>query len=75
MKTTLVSLFIAALLGIAFSINAAELISTLFVIGLFAWTFRQYRRPAPVPTFERPIRPPGRIAVQALNAPSHQLAA
>lgn len=60
MKTTFISLFTAALLGMAFfagnhSFSADELISGLFVTGLVAWTVTMYSRKVHPLMLARPI--------------------
>jgi hypothetical protein len=63
MKTTLVSLLTATLLGFAAfvtgrSIDAANFVAIAFALGLAAWTLEQYSRtPRPL-TRARPIHLP-----------------
>ena len=82
MKTILISLFTATLLGLAsqfsdHSVNVAEITSMLFVAGLLAWTVKQYSRQplnlTPMPA--RPIHLPVRSKAPRLPAQAHQLAA
>lgn len=69
MKTTLITVLVATLLGFAFTFSNdfsgfAEIISLLFAAGLTAWTVSQYQR-QPVPLMvTRPIRLPIKLPVQ-----------
>jgi hypothetical protein len=80
MKTALISLFIATLLGFASRVSdrpfdAAEFISILFATGLAAWTIKQYsHQPLALPT-ARPIHPPVQLNVQRLPNRARRLAA
>lgn len=63
MKTTLISLLSAALLGFAsyasnHSFDAAGLTAVLFATGLATWTILQYSRQPRRLTLDRPIRLP-----------------
>ncbi len=78
MKTTLISLLAAALLGFASfasgrSFDAAGLTAILFAAGLAAWTIAQYRRQPRCLTLDRPIRLP--LKLQPANAHRMPLAA
>jgi len=60
MKTTLTSLFTAALLGLASrlsgrSFDAADFTAILFATGLVAWTIKQYSREPRVLLAARPL--------------------
>lgn len=80
MKTALISLFTAALLGVAsfassHSIGAEELVSMLFVTGLVAWTVTMYsRKPHPL-MLARPIHPPLKAEIHSFPVKSQRLAA
>jgi hypothetical protein len=63
MKTALISVLTATLLGFAFlasgrAFDAAEFTAILFSTGLAAWTMAQYSRQPRVLTLSRPIRLP-----------------
>ena len=63
MKTTIVSLFAATLLGFAFFasgrlFDAADFVAITFAVGLVAWTVGQYSREPRVLTGDRPIHLP-----------------
>ncbi|MBI2517469.1 MAG: hypothetical protein HYV95_11230 [Opitutae bacterium] len=63
MKTALISLLTASLLGIASlasgrAFDAAEFFAILFATGLAAWTVEQYSREPRALTYARPIRLP-----------------
>ena len=82
MKTALISLSIATLLGLAsyvsaLSFNAEQLIAVLFVAGLAAWTITLYSRklkPLNV-RVPRPIHFPIKMNNRNLSAQTHRLAA
>jgi hypothetical protein len=80
MKTTVISLFTAALLGLAsfasnHSFSAEELISLLFVTGLVGWTVTMYsRKPKPL-TVARPIHLPLKAEIHSFPGKSQRLAA
>ncbi len=80
MKTTLISLLTAILLGFASSANsrtfdAADFVAVLFATGLIVWTLEQYRR-APRPLdLARPIRLPAIPVVRHTGKPAGRLAA
>jgi len=72
MKTTLISLLSAALLGFAsfasnHSFDAAGLTALLFATGLAAWTILQYSRQPRRLTLARPIHLP--LKLHAVTAP------
>jgi hypothetical protein len=65
MKTTLLSVLTATLLGFAsqasgFSFNAADFVAIMFATGLVAWTIKQYSRSLLSLT---PAEPPLRLPV------------
>ncbi len=80
MKTSLISLSTAALLGIASlasgrSFDAADFTAILFTIGLVAWTVGQYSR-VPRPLLRsRPIQLPAPIKARVAVARMQRLAA
>ncbi len=78
MKTTLLSVLTATLLGFASRasgrpFDAADFTAIMFATGLVAWTIDQYSRPARSLTLARPIRLP--VSVRSPQAPSSRLAA
>ena len=80
MKTVLISLSTATLLGIASyvtgpSFGADELISILFVTGLVAWTFSLYGPKPRLLTMAEPIHLPLRFSAHHSPGQPHQLAA
>ena len=80
MKTVLISLSTAALLGIAAyvtgpSFGADELISILFVAGLVAWTFSLYGPKPRLQALAKPIHLPLRFSAHNSPGHVHQLAA
>jgi hypothetical protein len=81
MKTALISLAIATLLGLVSQITgrsfgAAELTSVLFVTGLLVWTFKQYSRQEIDLVKSCPIHLSAKFAVQRLqNRTTNRLAA
>lgn len=61
MKTTLISVLTATLLGFASFVSgrhfdAADFTAILFATGLVAWTIEQYSRQSRVLTATRPLR-------------------
>ena len=84
MKTSLISVLTATLLGLASvasgrPFDVADFTAILFTIGLVAWTVNQYSR-APRPLLvARPIRLPApikvRLALALAPAPARRLAA
>jgi hypothetical protein len=67
MKTSLISVFTASLLGIASyasgrNFDVADFTAILFTTGLVAWTIDQYSREARVLNVNRPILFPVRLA-------------
>jgi hypothetical protein len=80
MKTTLISLLTATLLGFASlasgrPFDAADFTAIMFAIGLVAWTIDQYSRPPRALTMARPIRLPATLSVRRPQAPASRLAA
>jgi hypothetical protein len=80
MKTTLISLLTATLLGFAaqlsgHTLNAADLPSILFAAGLAAWAISQYSFKPAALTVARPFRLPVRLHRENSPANSMQLAA
>jgi hypothetical protein len=80
MKTALISLSTATLLGLAsrasgHSFDAAAFVAILFASGLVAWTFGQYARSYPALTLSRPMRLPVNLGGQPAPAHAHRLAA
>lgn len=80
MKTTLISLFTAALLGLASfvsdrSFNSEELISIIFVAGLVGWTATMYSRKSSSLTINRPIRLPLKAEIHSFPGKTQRLAA
>lgn len=80
MKTALISLFTAALLGMAsyasnHSFGADELISMLFVTGLVTWTVTMYSRKPHLLAVSRPIHLPLKAEIHSFPAKTHRLAA
>ena len=78
MKTTLLSVLTAILLGFAAqaggrSFDAASLVSIVFTTGLVAWTIAQYSRQPRVLIANRPIRFP--VTERAGRSPAHRMAA
>lgn len=80
MKTALISVLTATLLGIASlasgrPFDAADFIAILFSTGLVAWTVAQYSRvPRPL-TLVRPIRLAAALGVRSAAASASRLAA
>ncbi len=63
MKTALISLLAATLLGLVYfasgrALDAADVVGALFALGLTAWTFAQYERAVRPLLLARPIRFP-----------------
>ena len=80
MKTALISVLTATLLGFASlasgrHFDAADFTAIMFTTGLVAWTMEQYRRTPRELTRARPIRLPIRISVQAAKTSALRLAA
>jgi hypothetical protein len=80
MKTTLLSVLTATLLGFASQASgrpydAADFTAIMFAIGLVGWTIDQYSRPVRALSLARPIRLPSRHSVQRPPAPDGRLAA
>jgi hypothetical protein len=78
MKTALISVLTATLLGFASLasgrlFDAADFISIVFATGLVAWTVEQYSREPRVLTLARPIRFPVKVHGASVN--THRLAA
>lgn len=80
MKTALVSLLSATLIGFVSVINgrsfdAADFIAIAFAVGLAAWTFAQYSRtPRPL-TYAKPIHLTVSSQTRQVSRPARQLAA
>jgi hypothetical protein len=80
MKTSLISVLAATLLGIAFvssgrQFDAANLTAILFTAGLVAWTIEQYSHTPRMLTVVRPLRFPARGNVQSARVSTLRLAA
>ncbi len=80
MKTTLVSLLTATLLGFASfasgrHFDAADFTAILFATGLVAWTIEQYGRQRRILTLNRPIRFPVNLRRSRLKATAGRWAA
>ncbi|HEY4300274.1 MAG TPA: hypothetical protein VGM73_05340 [Candidatus Didemnitutus sp.] len=80
MKTALISIFTATLLGVlAFasgrSFSAADFLTILFSVGLVAWTVDQYSREPRILNLERPIRLPVSPRTVRVEAEVERLAA
>ena len=80
MKTALLSLFTATLMGLAsyasgHAFGAAEFTAVLFATGLVAWTIKQYSRQPLALVAVQPIHLPVRLDVQRLQIRSRRLAA
>jgi hypothetical protein len=80
MKTALISLLTAALLGLASrlsgrSFDAIDFTAILFATGLVAWTIEQYSREHRVLTAERPIRFPVKLARNPVTVSDSRMAA
>ena len=80
MKTALISVLTATLLGFASlasgrHFDAADFTAIMFTTGLVAWTIDQYSRvPRPL-SVTRTFRFPTRLAPRAAKAPAMRLAA
>lgn len=80
MKTALISVLTATLLGIASFASgrpfaAADFTAIMFATGLVAWTIEQYSREPRVLAVNRPIRFPIRIGGSQAKAVGSRLAA
>lgn len=80
MKTSLISLLTASLLGFASlasgrHFDAADFIAIVFTIGLVAWTIGQYSRAPRALTMARPIQLPARVNDRLAPTPSFRQAA
>lgn len=80
MKTSLISLLTASLLGFASlasgrHFDAADFIAIVFTIGLVAWTIGQYSRAPRALTMARPIQLPVRVNDRLAPTPSFRQAA
>jgi len=80
MKTALLSVLTATLLGFASfasgrHFDAADFTAVLFATGLVAWTIEQYGRPARILTTNRPIRFPVSLRGNPLKATTGRWAA
>ena len=80
MKTTLISVLTATLLGFASlasgrPFDAADFTAIVFTTGLVAWTMGQYSRAPRALTIARPIQLPTRVNVRPSQAPAIRQAA
>lgn len=80
MKTALLSVLTATLLGFALfaggrHFDAANFTAILFTTGLVAWTIDQYSRAPRQRSADRPLRFPARAHVRSAKAPAIRLAA
>jgi hypothetical protein len=80
MKTALISVFTAILLGFAAfaggrPFDAADFTAIMFTTGLVAWTIEQYSRVPRAMTLARPIRLPARLNARPGNGTVSQQAA
>jgi len=80
MKTALISVLTATLLGFASlasgrHFDAADFTAIMFTTGLVAWTIDQYSRAPRALALVRPIRFPVRLNVRSTKAPALRLAA
>jgi hypothetical protein len=80
MKTALLSVLTATLLGFASiasgrPLDAADFTAILFATGLVAWTIEQYSRQPRVLNLARPIRLPVNLGVRHSEAQGSRLAA
>jgi len=80
MKTALISVLTATLLGFASlasgrPFDAADFTAIMFTTGLVAWTIDQYSRAPRALTLARPIRIPVRLSGRSAKAPALRLAA
>jgi len=79
-KTSLISLLAATLLGlasvaIARPFDVADFTAILFTLGLVAWTVSQYSRESRPLLVARPIRLPAPILARPTSVPTRRLAA
>ncbi len=80
MKTALISVLTATLLGFASlasgrHFDAADFTAIMFTTGLVAWTIEQYSRAPRALTVVRTFRFPSRVNASATKAPVIRLAA
>ena len=80
MKTALLSLLTATLLGVASfasgrAFGATDITTILFTTGLVAWTIDQYSREPRSLSLRRPIQFPINLRTPAIAARTHRLAA
>jgi hypothetical protein len=80
MKTALISVLTATLLGFASLVSgrpfdAADFVAILFTAGLVAWTIDQYSRAPRALSVARPIRVPVRVNMPATKIAGGRLAA
>ena len=80
MKTALISVLTATLLGIASlasgrAFDAADFTAIMFTTGLMAWTIEQYSREPRVLNVARPIRFPVNLGGGRAKAATSRLAA
>ncbi len=80
MKTALISVLTATLLGMAYftsgrQFDAADFTACFFTIGLVAWTMAQYGRVSRPINLDRPVRFPASARLARLNVPAARLAA
>jgi len=80
MKTALISVLTATLLGFASlasgrHFDATDFTAILFATGLVAWTIDQYSRAPRALAVDRPIRFPIRVNVRSAKVPAMRLAA
>ncbi len=80
MKTALISVLTATLLGFASLVSsrafdAADFTAILFTTGLVAWTVSQYSRESRPLTLARPIRLTPPLAVRSAGPAASRLAA
>ena len=80
MKTALISVLTATLLGFASLVSgrhfdAADFTAIMFTTGLVAWTIEQYSRAPRALTVTRTFHFPARVNVSPAKAPALRLAA
>ncbi|HRG54819.1 MAG: hypothetical protein JNG82_08435 [Opitutaceae bacterium] len=80
MKTALISVLTATLLGFASlasgrHFDAADFTAIMFTTGLVAWTIGQYSRAPRALSLARPIRLPIQAGLPAAKAPAIRLVA
>lgn len=80
MKTALISVLTATLLGFASlasgrPFDAADFVSILFATGLVAWTIEQYTRVPRTLQQNRPVRLPGAMRAVSRSGIAQRLAA